>query len=135
MTDLYPYLIAVLTLLWSIAIAIRALGFPNKDQSTRLSGYLVLIGLGCFAIYIGSLWTQLERPPLRTLGETRLWYAFFLPIFGLIIRQKCKLTWFLNYTLILSIVFLMINQINPDSFNKALMPALRSVWFMPHVFV
>ena len=32
-----------------------------------------------YGTFISLLWHSLERPPLRTMGETRLWYSFFLP--------------------------------------------------------
>ena len=39
-----------------------------------------IVGLLVFGTFIGLLWASLERPPLRTMGETRLWYSFFLPL-------------------------------------------------------
>ena len=41
-------------------------------------------GLGSlvFFLFIVGLWISLERPPLRTMGETRLWYSFFLSMIG-----------------------------------------------------
>jgi respiratory nitrite reductase specific cytochrome c biogenesis protein NrfM len=36
-----------------------------------------LAGLLIFAAFIIGLWVSLERPPMRTMGETRLWYSFF----------------------------------------------------------
>lgn len=38
------------------------------------------IGLAIFLTYIVLMWLSLERPPMRTMGETRLWYSFFLTI-------------------------------------------------------
>ena len=35
----------------------------------------------------------------------------------------------------MAVVFLGINYFNPDAYNKVLMPALQSVWFVPHVLV
>jgi len=35
--------------------------------------------------YIVNLWIGLQRPPLRTLGETRLWYGFFLSLLGVLL--------------------------------------------------
>ena len=39
-------------------------------------------GLAVFLLYIVLMWIQLDRPPMRTMGETRLWYSFFLPLAG-----------------------------------------------------
>lgn len=36
-----------------------------------------LLGLAVFFSFIVALWVSLERPPMRTMGETRLWYSFF----------------------------------------------------------
>ena len=42
-------------------------------------------GLLVFFAFIVLMWISLERPPLRTMGETRLWYSFFLPLAGIIV--------------------------------------------------
>ena len=96
---------------------------------------LVLAGIAGIAIFIGFLWINLERPPLRTLGETRLWYAFFLPIIGFLTYWRWRYNWMLHYSLALSILFLFINYLHPENFSKILMPALQSPWFVPHVVV
>ena len=51
-----------------------------------------LLGLAIFFSFILGMWISLERPPMRTMGETRLWYSFFLPLAGLItyVRWKYK---------------------------------------------
>lgn len=92
-------------------------------------GILVLL---VFTIY---LWIKIERPPMRTLGETRLWYALLLPTTGMIIFLKWKYNWMLLYTISLAWLFLFINYLHPENFSKTLMPALQSVWFIPHVLV
>lgn len=40
---------------------------------------LTCLGLAVFFSFIVGMWISLERPPMRTMGETRLWYSFFLP--------------------------------------------------------
>lgn len=35
------------------------------------------LGLVVFFSFIVGMWISLERPPMRTMGETRLWYSFF----------------------------------------------------------
>lgn len=42
------------------------------------------LGLVVFFSFIVGMWISLERPPMRTMGETRLWYSFFLPLAGII---------------------------------------------------
>ena len=34
-----------------------------------------LTGIALFFAFILGMWISLERPPLRTMGETRLWYS------------------------------------------------------------
>ena len=65
-----------------------------------------VIGLAVFGFYIAQIWTTLGRPPLRTMGETRMWYS----IIG-------------------------INIANQELFDARLTPALQSPWFVPHVVV
>ena len=76
-----------------------------------------------------------DRPPLRTLDETRLWYAMFLAVIGTIVHFRWKMNWLLAYSLLMAILFLFIYYMNPDTFVKTLMPALQSPWFIPHVIV
>lgn len=92
-------------------------------------------GLLIFFTFIASLWISLERPPMRTMGETRLWYSFFLPLAGLITYSRWKYKWILSFSFILSTVFIFINLLKPEIHNKTLMPALQSPWFAPHVIV
>lgn len=92
-------------------------------------------GLLIFFAFITSLWISLERPPMRTMGETRLWYSFFLPLAGLITYSRWKYKWILSFSFILSTVFIFINLQKPEIHNKTLMPALQSPWFAPHVIV
>ncbi|WGU70395.1 cytochrome c biogenesis protein CcsA [Capnocytophaga canimorsus] len=41
----------------------------------------------------------------------------------------------LNYSALMGIVFMLVTFFRPDTMNKTLMPALQSVWFIPHVIV
>lgn len=93
------------------------------------------IGTLLLLFFMVQLWVKLDRPPMRTLGETRLWYALFLPSIGLLIYAKWKYTWFLLYTVLMAWIFLFINYLHLENFSKTLMPALQSIWFIPHVLV
>lgn len=102
------------------------------------SGYacwLTLAGIAVFASYIAGMWLSLERPPLRTMGETRLWYSFLLPLSTLIVYLRWRYRWILSFGWLLSAVFICINIFKPEIHNKTLMPALQSPWFAPHVIV
>lgn len=37
-----------------------------------------LAGLVVFFSFIVAMWISLERPPMQTMGETRLWYSLSL---------------------------------------------------------
>lgn len=92
-------------------------------------------GIMVFLLFIIGLWITLERPPLRTMGETRLWYAFFLPVAGITVYCRWHYKWILSFSTLLSIVFICVNLFKPDIHSKTLMPALQSPWFAPHVIV
>ena len=94
-----------------------------------------LAGLAVFFAFILGMWISLERPPMRTMGETRLWYSFFLPLAGIITYSRWRYKWILSFSFILSLVFVCINLFKPEIHNKTLMPALQSPWFAPHVIV
>ncbi|MDR2455601.1 MAG: cytochrome c biogenesis protein CcsA [Deltaproteobacteria bacterium] len=98
-------------------------------------GALTLIWAGTIvtAIFIAGLWSSLERPPLRTMGETRLWYSLFLAAAGALAYRKWPYGWLLGFAAVLSSVFALMNFFKPEIQSKALMPALQSVYFVPHV--
>jgi ABC-type transport system involved in cytochrome c biogenesis permease subunit len=127
---LYAYLTSAL---WVVGLLFIML---VKSKTYNWFGAVFLIlgvgGLACFTI---NLWINLERPPFRTLAETRLWYSIFLSVIGIIIYYRWKIFWMLAYTLTLAVLFMFINIMNPDTFDKTLMPALQSPWFIPHVVV
>ena len=93
------------------------------------------LGLAVFFAYILIMWITLERPPLRTMGETRLWYSFFLPLAGIIVYSPWQYKWILGFSTLLAAVFVCINLFRPEIHSKTLMPALQSPWFAPHVIV
>lgn len=103
----------------------------------KRKGAMGLTGLGTliFFVFILGMWMGLERPPLRTMGETRLWYSFFLSVIGLGLYVKYRYHWMLGFSTLMSLVFVLINLLKPEIHSKALMPALQSVWFVPHVIV
>jgi len=93
------------------------------------------LGLVVFLCFIVLLWIRLERPPLRTMGETRLWYSLFLPLVGLIVYLRRRYKWILTFSTLMATVFICINVFKPELHSKTLMPALQSPWFAPHVIV
>ena len=123
--------------LWLIGLAFISIGYFRKEKSKlhRTGILLSLLGLVIFVSFIVLLWVNLERPPMRTFGETRLWSTLFLVAAGLIVYLRWKFILVYGYSLLLGFVFLIINLINPEIHDKALMPALQSPWFVPHVIV
>lgn len=91
-----------------------------------------MLVLGAF---IAMLWSQLGRPPLRTMGETRLWYSFFALFAGLFTYIRWRYRWILSFSTVLATVFILINILRPEIHDQTLMPALQSPWFIPHVTV
>ena len=94
-----------------------------------------IIGLCIFFAFIIGMWISQQRPPLRTMGETRLWYSFFLPLAGLIVYLRWQYKWILSFSTILATVFICVNIFKPGIHSTTLMPALQSPWFAPHVIV
>ena len=110
-------------------------GQPNNRKAEFAVYLLTLAGLTIFFSFIVGMWVSLERPPLRTMGETRLWYSFFLPLAGLIIYIRWQYKWILSFSTLMSVVFICVNLFKPEIHSKTLMPALQSPWFAPHVIV
>ncbi len=119
-----------------VAVLMWGLGAWSAWKEKSAVAYLTtVVGLLVFFGFILSMWISLERPPLRTMGETRLWYSFFLPLAGLMVYSRWKYKWILTFSTILSLVFICVNLFKPEIHSKTLMPALQSPWFAPHVIV
>ncbi|HML66188.1 MAG TPA: cytochrome c biogenesis protein CcsA [Dysgonomonas sp.] len=99
----------------------------------RLGDILMLCGIAVFAAFIAGFWIHIERPPMRTMGETRLWYSFFLSSVGYLAYRRWKYPWLLSFSALVASVFVFINLFKPEIHSKNLMPALQSEWFVPHV--
>lgn len=119
----------------SVVLWIIASVLAMKNSKKIVPTLFTIAGLALFFIFIMGLWQSLERPPLRTMGETRLWYSFFLPVAGIITYQRWGYKWILSFSTILATVFIIVNIVKPDIHNKVLMPALQSPWFAPHVII
>lgn len=126
-----PYF-AACSILFSFAGAFLALFSLSKRKYAQPLTLTAIIILGLFII---ALWYSLERPPLRTMGETRLWYSFFMLIAGYFTYRKWRFNWVLLFSSIMSTVFLLVTLFNPEMHDKTHIPALQSIWFVPHVTV
>jgi ABC-type transport system involved in cytochrome c biogenesis permease subunit len=124
----FPIYAAIAIALWAISIVL-ALFHNRVGRALGLLGWLVLV------VFTVKYWLALGRPPFRTLGETRLWYALFLPPIGFIAEMRWGLRWMRAYTLAMAALFVVLNVALPEAHDKSLAPALQSVWFVPHVIV
>lgn len=125
----FPWFAAATALL-AVAGAVFAL-CNRRTAALTLS----LFAVATLTVFVALLWVGLCRPPMRTMGETRLWYSLFLLVAGLATYARWRFRWVLSFSTLLSIVFMAINIARPELHDKSLMPALQSAWFMPHVAV
>ena len=102
-------------------------------RSPALVSYIA--GTLVFFSFMIAMWVALERPPMRTMGETRLWYSFFMAVAGIIVYSRWKYRWILSFSTIMALVYITVNLLKPQIHTKSLMPALQSPWFAPHVIV
>ena len=125
----FIYFAIAAVLLWAVG------AWAAWREKVSMAYTSTVIGLAVFFSFILMMWISLERPPLRTMGETRLWYSFFLPLAGIIVYSRWKYRWILSFSTVLALVFICINLFKPEIHSKTLMPALQSPWFAPHVIV
>ena len=114
------------------SVAASALSLCGRRRPALLCGLTSSLVLFAF---IACLWLTLDRPPLRTMGETRLWYSFFAGLAGLFTYVRWRYKWILSFSTVLSTVFILLNLLKPEIHDQTLMPALQSPWFIPHVTV
>lgn len=129
--DLF-YIFAAVSVLLSAAGALVA-AFSEKRGG--LAAALSVAGIAVLAAFITGMWISLGRPPMKTMGETRLWYSLFVSLTGLFVFLRWRFRWILSLSTVLSAVFCIINVLKPEVHDQTLMPALQSMWFIPHVTV
>ena len=76
--DIFIYFAAVCIV---ASLMASVFSFSNRRILAVATAAVASISLAGF---IGLLWISLGRPPLRTMGETRLWYSFFAGIAGVL---------------------------------------------------
>lgn len=96
---------------------------------------LAMAGILAGALFLTSLWITLERPPMRTLGETRWWYAVLVPAIGTLVGWRFGTKALAIPSCLMGALFAAINLAHPEYMDRTLMPALQSPWFIPHVVV
>ena len=88
----FIYFAIVSVLLWAVG------AFAAWRNKSGIAFTATIVGLLVFFSFIVSMWVSLERPPLRTMGETRLWYSLFLPLAGIIVYSRWKYKWILTFS-------------------------------------
>lgn len=130
--NIFPFVAAVAALLSVVAAVCAAL---REERGRRLAIASAIGGIAVLAAFVVMLWLTLERPPLRTMGETRLWYSLFLLLAGLATYLRWRYRWIMSFSTLLATVFMIVNIAKPELHDHTLMPALQSVWFVPHVSI
>ena len=94
-----------------VSVVLWAIGAWAAWRNRRILAFSATgLGLVIFFSYILIMWITLERPPLRTMGETRLWYSFFLPLAGIIVFSRWQYKWILSFsTLLATVLYVLIS--------------------------
>lgn len=104
-------------------------------KRASLAQWMARGAVAVLAIFIVQLWILLDRPPMRTMGETRLWYSLFLFVCGAFAYRRWGYSFLLGFATLMATVFMAVNCFKPEIHDQSLMPALQSVWFIPHVSI
>lgn len=123
-----PAVTAAILACWGASFALDA-------RRHRAAAPAQAAGVALLVAFVAHLTWSLGRPPLRTLGETRLAYALWLSLAGALVATRWSLRWPRVYATALAGAFLLFTAAHPETHDKTLMPALRSAWFVPHVSV
>lgn len=129
----FPTYFLMTAVFWFLAMALLLM--PKGSVFGTLKAVFLFLGWAALITFTIGLWISLERPPFRTMGETRLWYSIFLAAIGIVLYYRWRSPLILAGALLMALLFLFIVYRNPDTFDKTLMPALLSPWFIPHVIV
>lgn len=129
--ETFTYFAAV-SMLLSLAGGVTAMAAPRR---AAVSLSLSWAGVAVLGAFVAGMWVSLGRPPMRTMGETRLWYSLFVMAAGAMVYGRWRYRWLLLFTTVLSSVFCFINIFRPEIHDRTLVPALQSPFFIPHVTV
>jgi ABC-type transport system involved in cytochrome c biogenesis permease subunit len=117
-----------LTLLVSAAaLLIRRDGWRRAALALLAAAFLVGTGV------IAARWIDAGRPPFKTRFETLLLYPWCVAAVTLVIYKLHRLFVLIPFSAACCLFCLYKGLSNPDLEAVLLMPALQSVWFVPHV--
>jgi uncharacterized protein with PQ loop repeat len=78
----FEFFAAVSLICWLASGSFLMLKTSNSTFKTLAPTVFALSGFISLLLFIVLLWLKIERPPMRTLGETRCWYAALLALIG-----------------------------------------------------
>ena len=105
----------------SVLMWLTAGALVYSKKSKQLPDVLMLFGIAIFALFITGFWIHIERPPMRTMGETRLWYSMFLSVVGYVAYRRWRYPWLLSFTSVVATVFVIVNLLKPEIHSKSLL--------------
>ena len=82
----FEWFALVSIVLWAAGAGVALFARERRRWAILLTGLGTLV----FAVFIAGFWIYMQRPPLRTMGETRLWYSFFMGVSGLLTYIRWK---------------------------------------------
>lgn len=133
--NIFIYIAIAASVLWTAGALVSIWAGPADKVRRSVALSLFTAGSLVFLSFAIGLWISLGRAPLRTSGETRLWYSLFLSLMGLTVYGRHGYRWILPLSAVMACMFAWLNVFRPQLHDSALMPALQSVWFVPHVIV
>jgi ABC-type transport system involved in cytochrome c biogenesis permease subunit len=108
---------------------------PGVARRVRfpLGNVLLMLGWLAITLYAGWLCLALQRLPMRTMGETALWFAFFLPLLGLLVEWRWRTTLHRYPLLVAAMLAVGMLLAMSGRLDKTQAPLLDSPLFAPHV--
>lgn len=119
----------------SASISTSHPGTGTEPIAGSAGSLLFLAGTLLFGLFILLYWRSIGHVPMRTMGETRLWYSLFLALTGWVLFVRWRYRFLLPFSAVIASVFTLINIFRPEIHTQTLMPALQSAWFFPHVAI
>ena len=129
-SNIYYLMMPAVAVVCSVVASVFALCSRRKAAVC-----LAMMASLLIAMFISMQWIVMDRPPLRTIGETRMWYSFFASLAGLFTYHRWRYKWILSFSTVLVTVFLALRIFKSGLSDDPLVPALQSPWFIPHVTV
>ncbi|HOY39965.1 MAG TPA: cytochrome c biogenesis protein CcsA [Bacteroidales bacterium] len=128
------WFVLIFLLCWGIGI-VMLYRKNNPDRLPLVAKLAPVAGNISLLLFVIILWVQLDRPPMKTMAETRVLYSLFVSWITWFIFLTTKSKWMYLLGMVMSLVFLIVDVLNPEYQSKNLMPALQSPWFIPHVVI